>query len=502
MENYYIKTNRTFTFIRRNAWIITLLVAIGGLYEPKLGLLVLLVMAGLLTTAFFKGRYWCGNFCPHSSLFDRIFMPISRNKKIPSILKSKPMVIAILAFFFYNFSRKIIAISSLWGTYDFFDKLGAIFSRTYLMVLLLGGILAVTINARSWCQFCPMGTMQKLSYSLGKALGITKKFEKKITIEAKEKCHACGKCARVCPFQLTPYLEFSDKNQFDNINCIRCATCIENCPANILSLKTEEEALELIKNTSLEGYENRQKIKAKIIDIKDLAKDIREFTFSFLSPKKVDYKAGQFILVKIQDNPKSFRAYSISSYDEEGRQVKVIVKKVERGYGTNIIFNSFKVGDEVELEGPMGNHLVVDPTEEKLLFVANGIGITPFIGLSKWVLEKHPAVKSVILLNGQRYKEDLLYHDYFKDLEKEHSSFQYIPVLSREKLPNFKKGYVTNVLKDLDLEGYKVYMCGTRRMIEDSYRLLLDKGVSKEDISYESESRIDLKKKDSLVRAS
>lgn len=244
MANYYLKTNRTFTFIRKHAWVITLLVAIGGLFQPKLGLLVLFIMTGLLATAFFKGRYWCGNFCPHGSLFDRIFMPISLNKKIPKFLKSKPVSIGVLGFFFYNFTKRIISISNLWGTYDFFDKLGAIFSRTYLMVLIVGGLLAVFLNSRTWCQFCPMGTMQKLSYRLGKFLGISKRFEKKITIVDKDKCLKCGKCSRVCPFQLTPYLEFSENNQFDNINCIKCSTCIHNCPAKILSLKTEKEATE------------------------------------------------------------------------------------------------------------------------------------------------------------------------------------------------------------------------------------------------------------------
>lgn len=245
MQNYYIKTNRTFTFIRKYAWIITLLVAIGGQFEPKLGLLVLFVMAGLTITAFFTGRYWCGNFCPHGSLFDKIFMPISLNQKIPKFLKSKPVFIGFFVYFIYNFSNKLINISSLWGSFDFFDKLGTIFANTYLMVLVVGGVFAIVVNPRSWCQFCPMGTIQKLSYSLGKALGIVKNTEKKVTISNKDMCHACGKCSRVCPFQLTPYLEFSENNQFEDINCIKCATCIENCPANVLSLQTEKEAIEL-----------------------------------------------------------------------------------------------------------------------------------------------------------------------------------------------------------------------------------------------------------------
>jgi ferredoxin-type protein NapH len=43
----------------------------------------------------------------------------------------------------------------------------------------------------------------------------------------------------VCPFQLEPYKEFSDNNQFDNIDCIKCSTCVANCPLKILSLKKD-----------------------------------------------------------------------------------------------------------------------------------------------------------------------------------------------------------------------------------------------------------------------
>lgn len=242
MKINYLKTNRTFTFLRKYSWIITLLVALGGLWQPKLGLLVLFIMAGLTITAFFSGRYWCGNICPHGSLFDRLLLPISSNKKIPDFLKSKPMVVGFFIFFMFNFSRKFLAIFQLWGSYSFLDKLGLLFVNTYLMVLVLGGLLSIIITPRAWCQFCPMGTLQKLSYTLGKSLGMIKNTEKKITISDKDQCIRCGKCARVCPFQLVPYDNFSENNQFDDINCIKCSTCVVNCPLGLLSLATEKDS--------------------------------------------------------------------------------------------------------------------------------------------------------------------------------------------------------------------------------------------------------------------
>ncbi|KPU43566.1 phenol hydroxylase P5 protein [Oxobacter pfennigii] len=487
LNNYFIKTNRTFTPMRKYAWVFTLLVAIGGLWEPKLGLLVLLVIAGLLTTSFFTGRYWCGNICPHGSLFDKLMMPISRNVKIPKFIKSKIFITLFFLFFMFNLSRKILKALAFWGTFDFLDKLGFIFANTYLVVLIAGGTLAILFAPRTWCQFCPMGTMEKLSHKLGKKIGITKKTEKKITISSTEKCHACGKCSRVCPFQLTPYLEFSDNNQFDNINCIKCSTCVENCPAGILSLEYERDAIKLKEKTSISGYENKQKIRAKISDIKDLAEDVKEYTFTFLSPEIVDYKSGQFILVKIQDEPKAYRAYSISSYNVDGTKLSVIIKKVQNGYGTGKIFEEFKIGDMVELEGPMGDELVLKPAVKKAVFIGNGIGITPFIALTKDILLNYPEVSEVKLLNGQRYEEEFLYHDYFKALDEQYEKFEYIPVVSRDKNSGYRKGHVTDILKDMDLAGYQAYMCGSKNMVKDSINILIDKGVKEEDIFYESE---------------
>ncbi|RYD04082.1 hypothetical protein N752_16970 [Desulforamulus aquiferis] len=88
----------------------------------------------------------------------------------------------------------------------------------------------------------PMGTFQRLFYKLSKIMGLGKRTDLKISVSNKDLCRSCGKCSKVCPMQLAPYKEFSDKNQIDNEHCIRCSTCVKNCPVEILYLGTEEEA--------------------------------------------------------------------------------------------------------------------------------------------------------------------------------------------------------------------------------------------------------------------
>ena len=501
LATYYIKTNRVFTTLRKYGWIFTVLVALGGSFvEPKLGLGVIGIMAGLIGTSFFKGRYWCGNICPHGSLFDSLIHPISLNKNIPGFLKSKPMILGFFIFFMYNFGGNTLNALQHWGDASFWDRLGMVFSRTYLMVFVVGGLLGLIRNPRTWCQFCPMGTLEKGSYALGTKLNLNKSTDKKLTIESKEKCHACGKCARVCPFQLEPYTNFSENNQFDDVNCIRCGTCVENCPAGILSFENEREALELKLNSNLEGYEERQKIVAIITTINELDKEVKEFTFAFKDPAKVAYKAGQFILVKLKGHEKMFRAYSIASYNEDDRKLSVIIKKVAKGYGTENIFEHFREGDTVELEGPMGEELVVARDVKKVLFIGNGIGMTPFIPLTKDTLLHRKEIEQVTFVHGQRREKDFYYQDYFLELEKSYQRFDYLPIASRPEKVETMKGYVMDGIKNLNLEDHHVYMCGSPRMIRDTMNLLLEKGVPKERIFYESEEKIKLDDKQELTK--
>ena len=219
------------------AWIFTLLVAIGGLWIPKLGLLVVLIMLSLSIMSFFNGKYWCGNFCPHGSFFDKFIFPISRKKNIPKFLQSKLFQLSFFVFFIYNFSNKMIHAFTFWNTYEFLDKLGFVFVSTYLSVLIIGSILGIVISRRTWCKFCRMGTMQEASLKLGDKLKVNRNTNKLITISDKDKCKECGLCSKKCPIMLEPHKNFDQDNKFNDPRCMKCGICANSCPLKILELK-------------------------------------------------------------------------------------------------------------------------------------------------------------------------------------------------------------------------------------------------------------------------
>jgi len=357
-------------------------------------------------------------------------------------------------------------------------------------VTIAGGLLGLVVSPRAWCQFCPMGVMQKLSYSLGKLLGVTKLTDEKVSISKQEMCHKCGKCARVCPMQLTPYTNFSEKNQVDDVNCIRCSTCVKNCPAGILTLATEDTADVIERLTPLTGYERRTRIEAVIHAIKPLKDDVIEYTFQFTTPDDVMYHPGEFILVRIQEEPQEmFRAYSISSYNHDNKRLSVTIKKMPNGgYGTDIVYNTFKEGDTVVLEGPMGRELRVDPHAEHVLLVGGGIGITPFLPIVTDLTRNAPEVlRQVKLLYGVNKTDEFLYKDEFEQLAQASPHFEFLPTVAFDDAWDGHKGFVTDTMQGIQhLSKYTIYMCGPKPMITASMKKLAELGVPKQNIYYES----------------
>ncbi len=192
--------------------IIVLIVSIGGIFYPKLGYFLLLVFASLMVIAPFRGRWFCGNLCPRGSFVDFWLGPISRRLKITPYLRSMwirvPIFIALMGFMIFRIVQ----------TQGVTDKVGMVFVTLCILTTSVAILFGVLIAPRTWCSFCPMGTLQRI---MGGS-----KYQLKVD---REKCIDCKKCQKVCPMQL-PVNEIRDLP-----DCIKCARCIEVCPKEALS---------------------------------------------------------------------------------------------------------------------------------------------------------------------------------------------------------------------------------------------------------------------------
>ncbi len=192
--------------------IMVLIVSIGGIFYPKLGYFLLLVFASLMIIAPFRGRWFCGNLCPRGSFVDFWLGPLSRKLRIPPLFRSMwlraPIFFALMGFMVFRIIQ----------TEGIVDKIGMVFVTLCILTTSIAILFGVIIAPRTWCSFCPMGTLQR-------AMG-GKKYQLKVDAE---KCIDCGKCQKVCPMQL------SVNEILDKPDCIKCARCVEACPKHALS---------------------------------------------------------------------------------------------------------------------------------------------------------------------------------------------------------------------------------------------------------------------------
>ena len=219
--------------------------------------------------------------------------------------------------------------------------------------------------------------------------------------------------------------------------------------------------------------------KAKIIKVNRLTTDALLFTLTV--PENFSYEAGQYVVLMIKNKGVTKpRLYSILSAGKG--KIQLCSKLISGGFASEI-FAKTEEGDSFEVKGPFG-YLIYDKKikNKEIWFLCGGTGVVPFYSIIKENLPKHPEQKFVLIFSA-RIKQDLFLNQEFKELEKEYSNFEYQPTLTREEWKG-KTGRISKHLPD-DLKNKTFYICGTKELVLDVKKYLLNNGVDTKDIKIE-----------------
>ena len=209
----------------------------------------------------------------------------------------------------------------------------------------------------------------------------------------------------------------------------------------------------------------------KPYEIKNLNYNTIEISFKFKS--KIDFLAGQFFNLEIEDNKKNEkikRSYSVCS-KEKTNIISFCIKKKGSGKFSNIFFNCDLKNKNFLIEGPFGKANSQKFMYDNLILIAIGSGISPILSIIKSFNLK----KKIYLVYGNRYEEDILYKSYLDRLEEENKNFNVRYVLSKPKEKHKHIGYVQNFLDDLDFENCDIFICGKTKMVIESSNIIKNK---------------------------
>lgn len=207
------------------------------------------------------------------------------------------------------------------------------------------------------------------------------------------------------------------------------------------------------------------------------------------------FTQGQNITLKTMlDGQEVRRSYSICSGPADN-ELRVAVKKVDKGLFSTFANHVLKTGDTLEILPPSGRFFTsLHPAHTKnYLAFAAGSGITPILSIIKTTLAIEPS-SSFTLVYGNRNRASIIFREQLEALKNRYTTrFVLHHVLSREKTDaaiNYGRIDAQKCAqlseKLIDIKGMdEIFLCGPEAMIFSVKEGLEQQGIPASKIHFE-----------------
>ncbi len=199
----------------------------------------------------------------------------------------------------------------------------------------------------------------------------------------------------------------------------------------------------------------------EVVEVRQEADDI--WSLFFKGPR-LDYKPGQFMFIQLLRDGQlsSAHPFTISSSPTADR-LSITPKKL--GDFTMTIKDT-SVGDRAFIDAPYGVFSFLNYSSGDPVFIAGGIGITPFMSMLRYMYDRKVDQK-VTLFWANRSEKNLCFREELEKMEKEMPGLQVIPVMSDQPDWEGEKGHIKGpmILNYIDTpENKEFYVCGPPAM--------------------------------------
>ena len=199
----------------------------------------------------------------------------------------------------------------------------------------------------------------------------------------------------------------------------------------------------------------------------------------------VDHKPGQFAMVSLFHNGRATEPHPFTvASSPTGGNLAISVKAV--GDFTSTI-KDITPADRAYIGGPYGSFSFLDHDAPNLVFIAGGIGITPFMSMLRYMLDKK-LERNVLLIWGNKTEKDIAFRDELEKIAAAMPTLHVVHVLSNQPDWSGEKGYVDVALLRKYLDGVatpQVFVCGPPVMMTKVIRALRQFNMPKKRIHYE-----------------
>jgi len=212
-------------------------------------------------------------------------------------------------------------------------------------------------------------------------------------------------------------------------------------------------------------------MKLKLIDKRQEAPEA--YTFIFQPKTPITWLGGQFLIYTLphadMDEKKDKRFFSIASAPFE-KNAYITTRITDKPSSFKKALQIMPIGAEIDADGPSGGFTIGEP-EEKLVFIAGGIGITAIRSILADLDNRKIPIKGMLLYanrdNNFIFKKDL------EEIAGRNPDFKIHYFIEPERVT---AEAVKKLVPDLQLPEY--YVSGPEPMVEAMEKMLAEMGIA------------------------
>ena len=214
------------------------------------------------------------------------------------------------------------------------------------------------------------------------------------------------------------------------------------------------------------------------------------YDFIFTPDKSFSFRPGQYMEWTLShDRPDSrgIRRYFTLASSPTERELHLGVKFFENGSSFKEKMMKMKIGDKVVATGLAGSFVLPKDKNKKLVFIAGGIGVTPFRSMIKYLIDTGDR-RAVTMLYSNKTAGDIAYKEIFDTAEKilgiKTVYALTAPDADLSRLPSAVRKIDSKTIAEKipDYRDRIFYLSGPRGMVLGFRKTLGSMGIKKENI--------------------
>ncbi len=162
----------------------------------------------------------------------------------------------------------------------------------------------------------------------------------------------------------------------------------------------------------------RRSVVLKLVSRRKLSGDQVEYNFAAHEPLK--FEAGQYAelhLPHLKPDERGYRRMFTIASRPGTKEVRIITRHLQPSSTFKKTLMKLPVGRQLRVTGIWGDFVLPADMNQKLLFVAGGVGITPFLSHLAW-LEHEDQARDVVLIYAVKNKSEAIDLDHYKTRAK------------------------------------------------------------------------------------